>query len=139
MAEHKTHLVRDPWTGERIPIDQEISVAIASMWRLGIRTLFSCQQDSTGKVWIMFDSSEDANSFLSVLCPDPDRDIELNRVLRGDPMEKESLRWGWRSCARIVDNEWDCRPGVLIPRDHFNMVHCLLIDAVFDREVPSSQ
>lgn len=42
-GDHVTTPLREPWSGRMVPIDRLIAPLVGECWRLGLRTLYSCQ------------------------------------------------------------------------------------------------
>ncbi len=56
--------------GEEVEIDVGIADLVQALWRLGIRTLNSCQDNpvGSGRVWLQLEAVEDAHALLKVAC-----------------------------------------------------------------------
>ena len=64
---HRTATVQvGDWKAE---IDEGIVPLIQEIWRAGIETSMSCQENSDGYIWIEFPEVEDAEAFLNVVAP----------------------------------------------------------------------
>jgi hypothetical protein len=61
---HRTVLIES--AGQSAAIDELIAPLLAEIWKAGIRTLHSCQENPSGFVWIEFDSVLEARRFVHV-------------------------------------------------------------------------
>ena len=71
MTQHKQVPVE--WRGRRAEVDEEMAPLILALWRAGIATRLSCQENQPGIAWIAFATPEDARKFLNrvAVYPDP--------------------------------------------------------------------
>lgn len=59
--------VRVRVNGQDAYVDEGIAPLIREMWRAGIRTLMSCQEDAFGLVWLNFDCPSEATKFMNLV------------------------------------------------------------------------
>ena len=62
---HKQVRVRA--NGQDAYVDEGIAPLIREMWRAGIRTQMSCQEDGFGLVWLNFDCPLEAAKFMNIV------------------------------------------------------------------------
>jgi len=68
VNKHPTIEVYNPFMRQVIPIDEKIAPLLKSIWKLGIETENSCQDDDNRKeIWICFSSMHDLKRFFSHL------------------------------------------------------------------------
>jgi hypothetical protein len=67
------------WRGMRAEIDEELAPLILALWKAGIVTLNSCQENFPGIAWIQFLSANDAEKFLNRVAAYP-REEDLHLV-----------------------------------------------------------
>jgi hypothetical protein len=60
------------WQHRQAEVDEELAPVILALWKLGIDTCNSCQENQPGIVWIEFLTSMDAKSFLDIVAVHPD-------------------------------------------------------------------
>lgn len=63
MTQHKQVPVE--WRGWRAEVDEEMAPLILALWRAGIATTLSYQENQPGIAWIAFATPEDARQFLN--------------------------------------------------------------------------
>jgi hypothetical protein len=68
---HVATRVVDPWTRRSFEVDDFLLPLIEQLWRLGIRTVSSCEDYNrrTGLSWIVFHGPHDAIRFAALLSP----------------------------------------------------------------------
>jgi hypothetical protein len=103
--------------GEQVAIDVEIVPLIRLCWALELDTLFSCQEDEDGLVWVEFDGPS-GEAFLNLVQRWADRDTSAH--MRGsvpveiDPFEFDAYKAAhcWRYQARPMPSysEDESRP-----------------------------
>lgn len=67
MSDHKTTLMRYPFTEEIIPIDDKICNLIQYIWSNGFQTGGSCQEIEPGWCWVKFSKLADARAFVELV------------------------------------------------------------------------
>ncbi len=68
VDKHPMIEVYNPFLQEAIPIDENIAPLMESIWKLGIKTENSCQDDYQYKqIWICFSSMGDLKNFFNHL------------------------------------------------------------------------
>ena len=70
MTQHKQVAIE--WRGRRAEVDEEMAPLILALWRAGISTTLSCQENRPGIAWIAFATPEDARRFLNRVAVYPD-------------------------------------------------------------------
>jgi hypothetical protein len=63
--------------GDQVEIDTKIAPLVQRLWDMELTTVMSCQGDSGGHVWIMFQSADDAAKFLSLITHGGDAGISV--------------------------------------------------------------
>jgi hypothetical protein len=53
-------------------VDEELAPLILALWKRGIDTCLSCQENRPGVAWIMFPTAEDAKKFLNAVAVYPE-------------------------------------------------------------------
>ena len=95
MAMHKTVLVR--WGEDEAQIDVEIAPLIREIWKAGVFTRNSCQEDRPGWVWIEFGNAFEAERFLNIVAVyDRESGSLYNRI-----------RQAWGTCDGESDDAWE--------------------------------
>lgn len=114
MTIHRTVHVKQ---GEmEADIDTAIAPLIQEVWKAGIVTTLSCQENLDGMAWIEFLTTHDAADFLDAVATDYSEELEslYNRIRRGfDPIGTGDFPW-WRFSATPWDtsvNEWVAENG----------------------------
>jgi hypothetical protein len=82
--------VRISHEGIEAEVDEEIAPLIVALWRIDCLTTLSCQ-DNFGRVWIQFDTGDDAEHFLSAAASAFDAD-------RGSLYQRIVASYGKSSC-----------------------------------------
>jgi hypothetical protein len=84
--------------GERSAlVDVELAPLIEALWKRGIGTILSCQENRPGWVWIAFETVADAEAFLNLVTQyEEDCDSLYNRI-----------RHGWDRNNRPVEGFWE--------------------------------
>jgi len=74
-------------------VDQGIAALIREIWKAGIGTLNSCQENQPGIVWIEFVTCEDARCFLNIVAAYEDGlDTLYNRARQGwNPIDEDDM------------------------------------------------
>src|SRR5262249_44089247 len=70
--EHKQVTVR--WKGMEAEVDEELAPLILTLWKNGIVTTNSCQENRPGIAWIEFLTPEDARLFLNKVVEYPTKE-----------------------------------------------------------------
>jgi hypothetical protein len=92
MTEHKQ--VENEWRGLRAEVDVELAPLILALWKAGIFTTNSCQENFPGIAWIQFLTTHHAQRFLNRVAVYPDEgDMRLvnGRTYVGDVPFWETL------------------------------------------------
>lgn len=95
MTEHKQ--VRVQVNDEVAKIDQGIAPLIRELWRAGIETVNSCQENKPGIMWIEFLTPQDANRFLQIVINYDDD--ELYGRMTSNDLEP----WAWQYDLLVND------------------------------------
>jgi hypothetical protein len=66
--------VRITWGNRTTEVDEELGPLILALWKLGIDTVNSCQENRPGITWIEFLTPVDAAEFLDLVAVHPDED-----------------------------------------------------------------
>lgn len=93
--------------GMTAEVDEMIAPLILNLWRLGINTDLSCQDNVPDKwVWIMFSSANDAEYFLAIAAKEFNSDPEslYNRIRQQWECNSEC----WKYSAHPRDLNVDC-------------------------------
>lgn len=111
MRDHPRAQVVHP-SGDLIDVDEDLVPLLNGMWRRGIVTTNSCQ-DEDGRIWVEFASQRDVESFLLTLFRNDedgeDIDSFRNRVFgtwRPPDTEEEdvaNVRWWWWWDVDVMD------------------------------------
>lgn len=88
-------------------VDAGIAEFILELWRAGIETMMSCQ-DNDGRVWVEFPSANDAERFLDIVAGEYDDDIYslYNRLVHeGEDDDWETFResHAWQYACAPMD------------------------------------
>jgi hypothetical protein len=59
------------WQGREAEVDEELAPLILALWKAGIATCNSCQENRPGVVWIEFLTAFDAQEFLDLVAEHP--------------------------------------------------------------------
>jgi hypothetical protein len=95
------------WKGRYAEVDEELAPVILSLWKAGIDTCNSCQDNFPGIAWVEFPTMLDAKRFLDLVAVYPDeRDMRAvnGRLYVGDVPFWETLYGritGWGN-----DDDW---------------------------------
>lgn len=111
MTQHKQ--VPIEWRGRRAEVDEEMAPLIRALWRAGISTTLSCQENRPGVAWIAFATPEDARRFLNRVAVYPDAaDLREagGRTSVGNVPFRETLYGRITGC----DSEGDWEYGVFV-------------------------
>ena len=102
MARHET--VPVTWKGQQAQIDKGIAPLIREIWKAGIATLNSCEENRPGWVWIQFEHSTEAERFLNIVAQyDEGMDTLYNRI-----------RQEWVPMDAEMEGEWEYS---VLPKD----------------------
>lgn len=66
-TQHRQVKVFCPDEDATIEVDAGIALLLESLWKLGISTFMSCEDNKDGRVWIDFSSSYDVGDFLQLV------------------------------------------------------------------------
>jgi hypothetical protein len=89
----QVHVKHGPWEAD---IDVEIAPLIKELWRAGVATVLSCQDNQADRVWIAFDSSEDLARFLDIVGEYEEGEGTLyDRIQSADDHTTRPDRGGW--------------------------------------------
>lgn len=84
-SRHKQLLIT--WGGQETEVDEELAPLILGLWKRGIVTVNSCQENQPGIAWIEFLTAEDAAAFLDLVARyEEGVDTLYNRI---------NHRWDW--------------------------------------------
>jgi hypothetical protein len=72
LKKHRTTRVYAPFMKKRITVDLKIAPLLEAMWRLGIRTVASCEEARRGCVYLCFPRVSDMQRFLVAVFPKAD-------------------------------------------------------------------
>jgi hypothetical protein len=76
--------VRVEWDGRGADVDEDLAPLILALWRAGIDTMMSCQENRPGIAWICFPTPLDAKMFLDLVAVYPDEtDVPFWETLYG--------------------------------------------------------
>lgn len=108
MAQHRQVYIS--YNGQDAEVDEGIAPLILELWKAGICTTLSCQ-DNCNRVWIEFLTSYDAEQFLNIIASDYDEDLDslYSRVIGawrpGDyEEERKWLERAWEYNVSV--NDW---------------------------------
>jgi hypothetical protein len=105
LATHKQ--TRVAWQGREAEVDEELAPLILALWKAGIDTLLSCQENRPGVAWICFPTARDAKNLLDAVavCPDQ-KDLRTvgDRLYVGDVPFGETLYGRISRCGG--DDDW---------------------------------
>ncbi len=78
-------------------IDEEIVPLVRELWRAGIETVNSCQENRPGIIWIQFATTDDAANFLDIVAEyEEGEDTLYNRAMgRWDGGEFPASDWDY--------------------------------------------
>jgi hypothetical protein len=62
------------WRGIRAEVDVELAPLILEMWKAGVATVLSCQENRPGIAWIAFPAADFATGFLDLVAVHPGED-----------------------------------------------------------------
>jgi hypothetical protein len=102
---HKQVLIG--WRGRYAEVDEELAPLIQAIWRAGIDTINSCQENQPGIAWIEFATARDAQRFLNLVAECPDKSelhVVNGRLFVGDTPFEHTLYP--RVTHRGVDGGW---------------------------------
>jgi hypothetical protein len=90
--------------GEEADIDEQIAPLILEMWKAGIETCNSCQNEPNGWIWIQFASSWGMETFLTAIADySPNVGSLYDRMLHGYDRISGPRVGQWRYETIIVD------------------------------------
>lgn len=70
-------------------VDEELAPLIEQLWKAGIATVLSCQENRPGVAWIMFLMAEDLSTFLDIVAEyDPDEASLYRRISLASDLEE---------------------------------------------------
>ena len=111
--QHKTVLVK--WAGFEARIDERIAPLIKEIWKAGIFTFNSCEENRPGIIWIEFASVIECEAFLNIIARyEEDIDSLYNRIRqawsRGDGILHGAWEYSVLPCdysveQRILDDD----------------------------------
>lgn len=94
-GQHKTVLVK--WDGFEAWVDRGIAPLIEEIWKAGIFTLLSCEENRPGIMWIEFVSAIEAEVFLNIVARyEEDIDSLYNRI-----------RQAWTRIDGVIPGAWE--------------------------------
>lgn len=111
---HEAVILRDRF-GDEVEIDVGIAPLIKELWRAGIDTWESCEDDD-GMVWIDLDQWDNI-AFIKIVAGEYDDDIDSlhNRVMQGWKHNDGSLDGQWRYGVALNEYSWDPAPPPGVP------------------------
>jgi hypothetical protein len=95
MARHKTVRVR--WGDLDARIDKNIAPLILELWKAGLETVLSCEDNPLGWVWIEFFHASDAEVFLDIVA----------RFEHGVDTLYNRIRGAWRPEHGRIAGMWE--------------------------------
>jgi hypothetical protein len=136
---HPFEWVTDPNIGERVRIDREIVPLIKAIWKLGLCTLNSCQ-NNFDYVWVQFVNSIHTETFLRTILRngDPALAYRAKNLYSLSPEDRRRLKtqyhaWpdSWPIVAGTQDLDDDVWVTVAIrfPREHLERVMTALLNS----------
>lgn len=103
VPDQKHNTVRVVYGDQQADIDEAITSLIFEMWRAGIRTFQSCQDNPPGWVWLQFDDTAELQKFLGIVGDDDQPGDLLNHRMRsGYGLKGGFEQWDFR----LVVNDW---------------------------------
>jgi hypothetical protein len=85
------------WDGYEARIDQGIAPLIKELWKAGIFTFNSCEENRPGIIWIKFASVPEAEEFMNIVARyEEDIDSLYNRI-----------RQGWSRADGFIPGAWE--------------------------------
>lgn len=93
---HKTVWVKEGGTGAFI--DEGIAPLVRELWKAGIHTDNSCQENQPGMVWLGFTTGDDAKKFLDIVADNKEErpdGIYARAIRRWDSDRVTKKRWCW--------------------------------------------
>lgn len=101
--------------GEMIAkVDVGIAELISSCWRANVWTLFSCQEITPGRAWIMFTRVGELERFLAIVAHFGSPDLLL-RMWKDTSTRREGKDWEY---------EMDLFPAIMLPPDSAPVLRC---------------
>jgi hypothetical protein len=67
MAEHRHKQVKVSYDNLIVEVDEGLAPLLTVIWKHGIDTCLSCEENFPGIAWIMFDTAYDAEKFLNLV------------------------------------------------------------------------
>jgi hypothetical protein len=101
---------RVAWRGREAEVDEELAPLILALWKAGIDTMLSCQENRPGVAWICFPTARDAKHFLDAVAAYPDqKDLRTvgGRLYVGDVPFWETLYGRISRCGGNDDWQYD--------------------------------
>ncbi|RDJ35585.1 MAG: hypothetical protein DWQ19_12270 [Crenarchaeota archaeon] len=91
------------YQGHQITIDEGLKELLPLIWKFGIKTELSCQENKPGIAWISFNTSHDAKMFLNLAAVYPEDDVPLWETMCGRILQYgEKDNWQYESV--IINN-----------------------------------
>ena len=108
MLDHKQ--VRVKYRGKFIKVDEGIAPLLKAIWKLGIETTLSCQENRDGIAWIEFATAEDAKAFIDIVSHRHDSDPHslYNRIAGewcDDDAKEPPLFWEFSTSPHDLNKE----------------------------------
>ena len=101
-GQHKTVLVK--WDGFEAWVDRGIAPLIEEIWKAGIFTLLSCEENRPGIMWIEFASAIEAEAFLNIVARyEEDIDSLYNRIRQGWSHIDGEIQGAWEYAINPLD------------------------------------
>lgn len=117
------------YNGDSIDIDEDIAELIGLIWKSGIATYMSCQDNvPKGYIWIMFATAEDMRKFYSVVFDDMTGGEVYKRAFAG--MVRKNGNWLKDIYLKEEDGEMIMRCSVRFPIGDYEFVMGRLRDTV---------
>lgn len=122
-GQHKTVLVK--WDGFEARVDEGIAPLIKEIWKAGIFTFNSCEENRPGIIWIEFASAAEAEAFLNIVARyEEDLDSLYNRI-----------RQEWAHYDGVIPGSWEYS---ILPFDYSVEQHILDDDSIEESSRGSS-
>lgn len=102
MRRHKAILVR--WEDEEAWIDEELAPLILELWKAGIGTVNSCQENRPGWVWIEFYDTSHAVAFINIVARyEEGIQTFYNRIRQAWVPREGELEEAWEYSVHPID------------------------------------